>query len=538
MNLSNYKSGGYQQGYDYKYFVPSKINQTWILSDPQIQHLLGEADRALGALSAYSEAVPDIDYFIRMHISKEATQSSRIEGTNTTMEDVFLEEQDIDPEKRDDRTEVLNYISAINDSIFSMDEYPLCNRLLKDAHKTLMQGVRGQSKLPGEFRISQNWIGVSLKNAIFVPPHQSLVVDLMSDLEIFLNNESSAPHLLKIAIAHYQFETIHPFLDGNGRLGRLMISLYLSSFKLLHKPALYLSDYFERNKTEYVYRMMAVRLSNDMKEWLVFFLHGVLETAQNSIQVLKDVVALKSRLEATFLPVFSPRRQEGAQALMRHLYQTPVVTVKGVAELLDIQSNTAAALIRDFEKHGVLTLLSSKKRNRSYGFTEYMSLFKKQAQVEPSNQVDNNQVDDNQVDNNQVDDNQVDDNQVDNNQVGNNQVDNNQVGNNQVDDNQVDNNQVDNNQVDNNQVDNNQVDNNQVDNSVKKLVSIFSGELSRVEIKSLLNLTDGEYARQQYIAPSLKQGYIEMTLSDKPTSKLQKYRLTAKGVSLQEYLTK
>jgi Fic family protein len=521
MNLFDYKSGGYQQGYDYKYFVPSKINQTWILSDPQLQHLLGEADRAVGALSAYSEAVPDVDYFIRMHLSKEATQSSRIEGARTNIEEVFLDEQDIDPERRDDRNEVINYISASNRTIAKLDEYPLCNRLMKDAHEILMQGVRGQQKLPGEFRSSQNWIGVNLKNAIFVPPHHSLVVELMGDLELFLNNDTSAPHLIKVAIAHYQFETIHPFLDGNGRLGRLMIALYLSSFKLLHKPALYLSDYFERNKTEYIDRMMAVRLSNNMKEWLVFFLQGTLETAQNSIQVLKDVVALKSRLEATFLPVFSPRRQEGAQALMRHLYQTPVVTVKGVAELLDIQSNTAAALIRDFEKHGVLTLLSSKKRNRSYGFSEYMSLFKKQAQVEPSNQVDDNQVDDNQVDNNQVDDNQVDDNQVDNNQV---------------DDNQVDNNQVDNNQVDNNQVDNNQVDDNQVDNSVKKLISIFSGELSRVEIKSLLNLTDGEYARQQYIAPSLKLGYIEMTLPDKPTSKLQKYRLTNKGKNLSRYL--
>jgi len=290
MDLEEYQSGQYKQQYEYKSFSPEPINHLWRIADGEVQNLLSEADRALGELNAFSQLVPNVDFFIRMHITKEATQSSRIEGTQTNMEEALLDEQDVDPEKRDDWTEVQNYIMAINTAINDLEKLPLSNRLLRNTHKTLMQGVRGEGKLPGEFRTSQNWIGVSLKNAVFVPPHHEEVPELMSDLEKFIHNDAlQLPHLIKIAIAHYQFETIHPFLDGNGRLGRLMIALYLANFRLLHKPALYLSDYFERNKTEYVDRLMAVRHANHMKQWLIFFLYGVRETAENSIQVFKDV---------------------------------------------------------------------------------------------------------------------------------------------------------------------------------------------------------------------------------------------------------
>jgi len=298
MNLKDYKSGEYKQQYEYKSFSPELINHEWEISDGEIQSLLSEADRALGQLNAFSQLVPNVDFFIRMHITKEAIQSSRIEGTQTNMEEALLEEQDIDPEKRDDWAEVQNYIEAINAAIEGLERLPLSNRLLKDTHKLLMKGVRGEGKLPGEFRSSQNWIGVSLKNAVFVPPRHEEVPDLMSDLEKFLHNdELHIPHLIKIAIAHYQFETIHPFLDGNGRLGRLMIALYMANFNLLDKPALYLSDYFERNKTEYVDRLMAVRKAHQIKQWLIFFLYGIRETAESSIQVFKDILILKERLE-------------------------------------------------------------------------------------------------------------------------------------------------------------------------------------------------------------------------------------------------
>ncbi|MCG8325932.1 MAG: Fic family protein, partial [Thiotrichales bacterium] len=193
----------------------------------------------------------------------------------------------------------------------------------------------------------------------------------------FLHNEGlQIPHMIKVAIAHYQFETIHPFLDGNGRLGRLMIALYLASFGLLHKPALYLSDYFERNKTQYVDHLMAVRESNDMQQWLIFFLNGVRETAENSIQVFKDIIALKERLEREVLPHFSTRRQNNAQTLMRSLYQHPVVDIKTVARNLNVKTNTASALVNDFVKHGVLVELTGKQRNRAFIFIEYVMLFK------------------------------------------------------------------------------------------------------------------------------------------------------------------
>jgi len=379
MNLQDYIAGKVKQQYEYKSFSPEFINHEWLISDGEIQSLLSEADQALGQLNAFSQLIPNVEFFIFMHITKEATQSSRIEGTQTDMEEALLGELDIDPEKRDDWAEVQNYIKAINTAITSLDSLPLSNRLLKNTHETLMQGVRGEGKLPGEFRTSQNWIGVSLKNAVFVPPHHEELAELMSDLEKFMHNdELHIPHLIKIAIVHYQFETIHPFLDGNGRLGRLMIALYFADFGLLDKPALYLSDYFERNKTEYIDCLMAVRQSNHMKQWLIFFLHGIRETAMSSIQVLKDTLKLKERLEREVLPRFSTRRQENAQRLMQYLYKSPISDIKRVSNLLGLKPNTAATLVNDFVKYGVLVELTGKQRNRLYLFQEYFMIFKRQ----------------------------------------------------------------------------------------------------------------------------------------------------------------
>ncbi len=378
MNINDYQSGVYKPQYEYTSFSPEPINHDWTFEDGEIQQLLSEADRVLGELNAFSQLIPDIDFFIRLHITKEATQSSRIEGTRTNMEEALLSEQDIDPEKKDDWEEVQNYILAINQAIKQLERLPLSNRLLKETHRRLMQGVRGETKQPGEFRSSQNWIGVSLKNAVFVPPHQDEVVALMSDLEFFFHNQQlHVPHLIKIAIAHYQFETIHPFLDGNGRLGRLMIALYLAEFRLLHKPALYLSDYFERNKTDYVDRLMAVRESSNMKQWLVFFLNGVVETAGNSIQVFKDIIALKERLERRVLPKFGTRRQANAQALMRLLYQSPALSIQQVVDQLDIKTNTASALINDFVKWNVLVEMTGRQRDRVFLFHDYIFIFRR-----------------------------------------------------------------------------------------------------------------------------------------------------------------
>jgi Fic family protein len=309
-------------------------------------------------------------------VAKEATQSSRIEGTQTSIEDAFKDADDLTPEKRDDWSEVQNYIEAINSAIKRLEQLPLSNRLLKETHAILLQGVRGETKQPGEFRTSQNWIGVSLKNAAFVPPHHEHVPALMGDMEKFLHNDMiNVPPLIRIAIAHYQFETIHPFLDGNGRLGRLMISLFLASERLLVKPALYLSDYFERNKTAYIDHLMAVREGNHLRAWLIFFLHGVKESAESAIAVFRSILLLKERIDRELLPHFSVRRQDNAQRLMRYLYERPVIDIKAVCRLLDTVPNTAGALVNDLVKHGILSEITGQRRNRLFIFHDYLSLF-------------------------------------------------------------------------------------------------------------------------------------------------------------------
>lgn len=384
MDIKEFQAGREEQRYEYRSFLPNPINREWMLSDPKTLTLLEDANRLLGELNAFSQLIPDVDFFIRMHITKEATTSSRIEGTQTNMEEALIDARDIDPEKRDDWQEVQNYIEAINFAISQLSTLPLSNRLLRDTHAILLSGVRGRHKQPGELRASQNWIGVSLKHATFIPPHHEHVPELMSDLERFMHNEQiHVPHLLKIALIHYQFETIHPFLDGNGRLGRLLIVLYLVSFGLLAKPALYLSDFFERHKGEYYDQLMAVRTTSKLTPWLSFFLLGVRETAASSIQVFKDILALKERIEREKLPTFHLRRQANAQALMRWLYQSPVINIKTATQRLSTQTNTAAALIDDFVKLGILRELTGGKRNRLFIFDGYVRLFVRGSAEQP-----------------------------------------------------------------------------------------------------------------------------------------------------------
>lgn len=378
MNITGFKAGQLEDRYQYKAFLPERICHEWVVADPELSELLGCADRALGELNAFAQLIPDIEFFIRMYVAKEATQSSRIEGTQTNIEDAFKDADDLNPEERDDWSEVQNYIHAVNYAIDALEELPLSNRLLRQTHEILLTGVRGENKQPGAFRTSQNWIGVSLKNAVFIPPHHDHVPDLMSDLEAFLHAQDLFVHpLIRIAIGHYQFETIHPFLDGNGRLGRLMISLYLASEGLLVKPALYLSDYFERNKTAYIDHLMAVRQGNHLRAWLIFFLHGVEETARASAGVFRSILAIKARIERDVLPRFSSRRQDNAHALMRHLYARPVVDVNSAAKIIGATTNTASALIADMVTHDVLAEVTGQRRNRLFVFNEYIELFRR-----------------------------------------------------------------------------------------------------------------------------------------------------------------
>lgn len=375
MKFENFKSGRWHPRYQYKSFEPEPVNHDWTWDDPNINVLLESANRALGELNAFSLIVPDIDLFIEMHIVKEAQKSSRIEGTQTGVNEALLPEDHIRPEARDDWREVRNYIAAINDAVTSLDTLPLSNRLLRDAHATLMRGVRGEHKLPGEFRTSQNWIGgSSLVDAAFIPPHHDGVAALMGELEQFWHNEEIAvPHLIRAAISHYQFETIHPFLDGNGRIGRLFIPLYFISNGLLAKPSLYLSDFFERNRASYYDALMRVRVANDLNHWVRFFLKGVAETAGKGRDVFRQILELRNRSEKQIASL--GRRAPNARAALQVLYQHPAIAAAELEEGIGVSKPTAHALVNDLERLDLLQEVTGQMRDRLYIFKPYLDLF-------------------------------------------------------------------------------------------------------------------------------------------------------------------
>jgi Fic family protein len=376
MLLERFTAGTFTKQLQYKSFSPTKLNTEWTWSDPKVNTLLAEANLKLGELNAFSSHVPDIDIFIRMHVVKEATTSSRIEGTRTEMGDVVMRKTDLDIEKRDDWQEVQNYIKAMNHAITRLRALPISTRLIKETHKTLMAGVRGRMKAPGEYRTSQNWIGgATLHDAVFIPPQHSEVPELMGDLENFLHNDQvQLPDLMRIAMAHYQFETIHPFLDGNGRLGRLLITLYLVSNNILSQPTLYLSAYFEKHKAVYYDNLMRARTSNDLLQWIRFFLVAVTETSKQGIATFKSILALREDIESHRLVTLG-KKLPRAHQLLQNLYKTPKLTAADVGRMLEVTPATANAFIRDFVDLGILCETTGGKRNRVFTFHEYLSLF-------------------------------------------------------------------------------------------------------------------------------------------------------------------
>jgi Fic family protein len=377
MEIEAYKSGRFEKGFNYSYFVPELINRQWEWKDPLLGTLLEKASISLGELNSFARLVPNIDLFIQLHVTKEAVISSRIEGTQTNIAEALMPEEEISPERRNDWLEVRNYSEAMKNALIELEQLPLSSRLLCKAHERLLAGVRGEHKMPGEFRHSQNWIGgASLSDAIFIPPADSYVNDLMGDLEKFLHNEGiHVPALVRIGIAHYQFETIHPFLDGNGRIGRLLITLYLVSQRILHQPLLYLSAFFERNKSLYYDNLTRVREKNDLMHWLKYFLTGLDETARQASNTLSDVLKLKLRLENALCSV-AGRRTNSALVLLSHLFKGPVISVKQAKVVCDLSTKAANDLIGLFVQQGILKEISGKTRYRLFVFTPYLDLFK------------------------------------------------------------------------------------------------------------------------------------------------------------------
>lgn len=366
-----------QKEYEYESFLPVRVNREFYIEDQRLFAMLEEATRLLGELNAYARLVPDVDYFIQMHVRSEAVSSSAIEGTKTGMNEALLPEEEINPERRDDWHEVHNYIQAMNWAVEETARLPVSVRLSKEIHKRLLPGVRGESKMPGAIRTSQNWIGgSSIKTAHFVPPHHTNLADLLSDWENFWHNKAIAtPILIRTAILHYQFETIHPFLDGNGRIGRLLITLQLIERGFLNKPVLYLSAYFEKHRQAYYDALDRVRIHNDLEGFIKFFLEGIIETSNNGRRMFEDIIRLRESYDQKVAQL--GRKVPQARQLLLHLFSQPLVDVKDVAKLLNVGYDPANNLIKDFESLGILEETTGYSRNRLFRMTDYVNLFER-----------------------------------------------------------------------------------------------------------------------------------------------------------------
>jgi Fic family protein len=374
--MKNYQSGKYVNQGHYKSFQPNLINRAMTFDDPEVLQLLSQAGRELGKLDMFSNYVPNIDLFIRMHVSKEATQSSRIEGTRTNIDDANLDETDIPIEKREDWEEVQNYIRAMEWAVRELDVLPVSTRMIKKLHKILLAGVRGETKQPGEFRRSQNWVGgATIRDAVFIPPVHTTVNDLMGDLENFIHNENIfVPELLKIGLVHYQFETIHPFLDGNGRVGRLLIPLFLVSKGILQKPVLYLSDFFEKHRQLYYDNLMMVRENGNLSQWYKFFLTGITETCRKGIATFDSILILQREIDMQLQELGS--RAKNAKTLIAYLYKKPYINAEKAGHVVGISNPSSYKLLKDLEELKILKEVTGGQRGRLYAFDRYIELFR------------------------------------------------------------------------------------------------------------------------------------------------------------------
>lgn len=361
----------------YQSFVPSPLPPTppFEISEDILEQLI-KANSQLAILESVATRIPDVDLFVSMYVRKEALMSSQIEGTQATLEDV------LDPLIEDNTNrnvaDVVNYIKATEYAIRRLHELPLCNRLLKETHAILMEGVRGQEKNPGEFRCSQNWIGgkgSTLRNAKYIPPSPDDMTEAMSDLEKYINADDRLDGLIRAALIHYQFETIHPFLDGNGRIGRLLITLFLMEKKILTTPALYISYFLKKNRVEYYDRMTEVRSKGNYEQWVKFFLQAIAESAKDAIAAIDELTALHDK--NVDLVAGMGRASKNAMLVFRYLEANPIIEIGKTAEALGITFGTASNVVERLSSAGILEQTTTGRRNRTFAYKDYLAILRK-----------------------------------------------------------------------------------------------------------------------------------------------------------------
>lgn len=384
MNGNSTRAGRYvQQPTGYRAFIPNPLPpDPAVVVGPDMQTLLSQADRALGRLDGSIQTLPHPDLFVFMYVRKEAVLSSQIEGTQSSLQDVLAAEAKIlAPDRPRDVDEVVNYIRAMNHGLERLNELPVSVRLIREIHAELLREVRGQHLTPGEIRTSQNWIGPGgclLSEATFVPPPPHEVARLLGELESFLHSDPPLPMLIRIGLAHAQFESIHPFLDGNGRVGRLLIAFLLCEREILLKPVLYLSHYFKQHRQEYYDQLQSVRDRGTWEEWLTFFLRGVVEVSKQATETARRILLLRETHRSTITDQFG-RAAGNGHRVMEHLYEHPIVSVNEVRERTGTTYSAANELVRKFVTSGILHEITGQARNRKFMYQSYIDLFRDDA---------------------------------------------------------------------------------------------------------------------------------------------------------------
>lgn len=361
----------------YKSFKPSPLppKPELNISSDLVKKLV-EANRNLVRLDTAARLIPNVELFISMYVRKEALISSQIEGTQCTLDDVL--DPEVDGNVNLEVGDVINYVSACNYAIGRLNQMPLCNRLFREIHERLLVGVRGRDKNPGEFRRSQNWIGpanCTLNEARYIPPNVDDMNVAMTDLERYMNEGDDYDPLIRIALIHYQFETIHPFLDGNGRVGRLMILLYLMEQGYISKPVIYISYFLKKNQIEYYERISEVRKSGNYEQWITFFLEAVSAAAQDSLSTIEKLMALHKR-NIEKLPV-TARKNDNVRKVFDYVEQYPIIDIKRTAEYLGVSYNTISSVVRKLVEVDILRETTNAARNRVYSYEEYLSILRK-----------------------------------------------------------------------------------------------------------------------------------------------------------------